>query len=301
MPVRHHKPLFASEQRQADHTIPAISARLPGGQSAGPSRRPENRAWLGSWPKKTSVHLPHIAMSAQWVVSQSRAARCAAEISSGDISVAISRRSRTASWLPRIAARLNHLWAATRSTASPFAYLIPNWNSRLAAPSWALISSILIIPCPVMLTPPRHPPAGALGLLCRQALPATGTGDAAWLPHARCLIARTFRPIDRFLLRAWCSELRMGVRCGPPGRTEGGCRQNRQRECMPAHCSHSRPPLDLREVKRPLLCPPPYTRVRPARYELSHRTAGQLIGGRNLLFFRGLSSSRRMMRPRPFG
>src|SRR5262249_28411133 len=91
---------------------------------------------------------------------------------------------------------------------------------------------------------------------------------------------------------------------GPPGRTEGGCRQNRQRECMPAHCSHSRPPLDLREVKRPLLCPPPYTRVRPARYELSHRTAGQLIGGRgtaerpaNMLFFGALPPPSRARRP----
>src|SRR5262245_30784935 len=44
---------------------------------------------------------------------QSRAARCAAAISSAVISAAISRRSRTASLLPCMAARLNHLCAVT--------------------------------------------------------------------------------------------------------------------------------------------------------------------------------------------
>src|SRR5262245_15727932 len=44
---------------------------------------------------------------------QSRAARCAAAISAAVISAAISRRSRTASLLPCMAARLNHLCAVT--------------------------------------------------------------------------------------------------------------------------------------------------------------------------------------------
>ena len=54
-----------------------------------------------------------------WLLSQSRAARCARPISASAICSAISRRNRAASACPRMAAMLNHLCASIRSTAAP--------------------------------------------------------------------------------------------------------------------------------------------------------------------------------------
>src|SRR5262249_34343658 len=93
---------------------------------------------LGRRPSRLAAHDESLARQGfcltaapQCLASQSRAARCAAAISASDISAAISRRYRTASLLPRIAARLNHLGAETRSagTERPVEYLIPKSNS----------------------------------------------------------------------------------------------------------------------------------------------------------------------------
>src|SRR5262249_35102630 len=66
-------------------------------------------------------------------VNQSRAARWAVVISRSDISAAISWRSRTASALPAMAARLNHLCAETRSTGTeePTVYIMPSSKNSL--------------------------------------------------------------------------------------------------------------------------------------------------------------------------
>jgi hypothetical protein len=102
-------------------------------------------------------------------VIQSRAARWAAAISASDISLAISRRSRAASALPRMAAMLNHLWADTISagTEAPVEYIMPRRKKSCApaTPDGRLVATraeaaLDIVLCPVS---PSFAPAATVG------------------------------------------------------------------------------------------------------------------------------------------
>jgi hypothetical protein len=112
---------------------------------AGAARRPKNAA-LPTASRRCDTGRP----SVQCAVIQARASRCAVAISASDIIAATSRRIEMASARPFSAARLNHLWAATRFTTPerPLAQYRPRSNSTsgIAVASTAMAASRSICP-----------------------------------------------------------------------------------------------------------------------------------------------------------
>src|SRR6478752_9744111 len=105
--------------------------RRPTGRRVSPEA-PRERAilrWSGYRQLAGRLMLP--MTEAQCSVIQARASRWAVAISTSDIISAISRRMVIASVRPFRAARLNHLWAATRLTTPerPLAQYRPRSNN----------------------------------------------------------------------------------------------------------------------------------------------------------------------------